>query len=404
MAVKNCWQQKKLEGKEYFDRYRETIAIQKQKNEPGFKNNWDLVKKMTQYRVTLSRNWLTIIPCIIYEIICHFPSWFMALFRFCPKCKQHCADESFLIVGHRGAAAYEVENTIPSFQRALHNYGANALELDICLTKDGEVVVWHDWEPDNKVARARQMGLEPDVICKPLILSEEKKPVHRLTLAELRANYGYTKKKGKSKKLDVYIPTLREVMAWSQGQSKLRGLFIDVKTPPYMESLVPKMMKEITAIMDEFKPEFPVVFLSPEIEIIKAMKQANDQFNYSFDLDLPLGIVIDTDEYSCVRKAIDLNNNYASIGRPPILNLGPWTTYRMVIEYDTQLKDRYNLVSERPIEGLLAWTINRGSEMKCLIKMGVNGSFASYSPFSDNDYVRRNIINGGAWRAAILNL
>ncbi len=46
-------------------------------------------------------------------------------------------------VGHRGARAYEPENTIRSFKKALE-LGVDAVELDIRKTKDGEIVVIHD--------------------------------------------------------------------------------------------------------------------------------------------------------------------------------------------------------------------------------------------------------------------
>jgi glycerophosphoryl diester phosphodiesterase len=49
----------------------------------------------------------------------------------------------FLKVGHRGAKAYEVENTLESFQKAIR-LGANAVEFDVRKTKDGKLIVIHD--------------------------------------------------------------------------------------------------------------------------------------------------------------------------------------------------------------------------------------------------------------------
>ena len=42
----------------------------------------------------------------------------------------------FLKVGHRGARAYETENTLASFGTAI-KLGANAIELDIRQSGDG---------------------------------------------------------------------------------------------------------------------------------------------------------------------------------------------------------------------------------------------------------------------------
>lgn len=51
--------------------------------------------------------------------------------------------EAPIIVGHRGASAIAPENTFSSFRRAFAD-NANAVELDVQLTKDREVVVFHD--------------------------------------------------------------------------------------------------------------------------------------------------------------------------------------------------------------------------------------------------------------------
>lgn len=47
------------------------------------------------------------------------------------------------IVAHRGAAAERPENTLAAFRRALEA-GADGIECDVQLTRDGEVVVIHD--------------------------------------------------------------------------------------------------------------------------------------------------------------------------------------------------------------------------------------------------------------------
>ncbi len=47
------------------------------------------------------------------------------------------------IMGHRGAPAYEPENTLRSIRRAL-NMGVAAVEVDVQLTRDGRLVVIHD--------------------------------------------------------------------------------------------------------------------------------------------------------------------------------------------------------------------------------------------------------------------
>ncbi len=49
----------------------------------------------------------------------------------------------FLKVGHRGARAYEIENTLESFKKAME-LGANAVELDVRQSKDAKLIISHD--------------------------------------------------------------------------------------------------------------------------------------------------------------------------------------------------------------------------------------------------------------------
>lgn len=48
-----------------------------------------------------------------------------------------------LVWAHRGASGYENENTMAAFQKAI-DMGADGIELDVQLSKDGEMVVIHD--------------------------------------------------------------------------------------------------------------------------------------------------------------------------------------------------------------------------------------------------------------------
>lgn len=55
------------------------------------------------------------------------------------------ASGRFDVEGHRGAKGLVVENTLASFAAA-YGVGATGVELDVRLTADGHVVVWHDTE------------------------------------------------------------------------------------------------------------------------------------------------------------------------------------------------------------------------------------------------------------------
>lgn len=52
-------------------------------------------------------------------------------------------EKQTLVWAHRGASGYAPENTLEAFQKAVE-MGADGVELDVQLTKDGELVVIHD--------------------------------------------------------------------------------------------------------------------------------------------------------------------------------------------------------------------------------------------------------------------
>lgn len=52
-------------------------------------------------------------------------------------------DQPFFNIAHRGARAFAPENTLPAVRTA-QRLGANAVELDVQMSRDGELVVFHD--------------------------------------------------------------------------------------------------------------------------------------------------------------------------------------------------------------------------------------------------------------------
>ena len=92
------------------------------------------------------------------------------------------------VFAHRGASGYAPENTLQAFHLA-QEQGADGIELDVQLTKDGEVVVIHD-ETINRT-------------------STGKGYVRDYTLAELK-KFSFHNHMEKYK--GVKIPTLQEVL------------------------------------------------------------------------------------------------------------------------------------------------------------------------------------------------
>src|SRR5205085_3352083 len=110
------------------------------------------------------------------------------------------------VVGHRGAMGHCPENTLASFERGLE-LGADWIELDVHLSRDGSLIVIHD---ETLERTTDGHGL-----------------VREHTLAEL-------------KQLDAgdgqRIPTLDEILAWAHA----RGTIVDIEiknAPIYYEGI-----------------------------------------------------------------------------------------------------------------------------------------------------------------------
>ncbi|MGM0838469.1 MAG: glycerophosphodiester phosphodiesterase [Bacillota bacterium] len=134
---------------------------------------------------------------------------------------------------HRGASSSCPENTMAAFRKAL-DLSVDMLELDIQLTKDGEVVIYHDFYLEK---RTNGHGFLRDY-----------------TLAEL-------------KKLDAgswfspefageTIPTLEEVLAWSKDKI---WLSIELKQ---LEVFNEPLAKKTVELIKSYKMEDQVQIMS----------------------------------------------------------------------------------------------------------------------------------------------
>lgn len=115
--------------------------------------------------------------------------------------KEQGEDQMTKVFAHRGASGYAPENTLEAFALA-GEQGAQGIELDVQLTKDGEVVVIHDETIDR--------------------VSTGEGAVRDYTLEELRRFSFHNHKKEYE---GVQIPTLREVLE----QVKPGGMEVNIE-------------------------------------------------------------------------------------------------------------------------------------------------------------------------------
>jgi len=119
------------------------------------------------------------------------------------------------LIAHRGGPAYAPENTLAAFRNAIE-IGADRLEMDVQMTKDGELVVIHDETVDRTTNGTGHVA--------------------NLTLAEIR-----TLDAGNGEK----IPTFAEVIALAKKGGV--ALLPEIKSPHLYPGIEGKMLQAIAA-------------------------------------------------------------------------------------------------------------------------------------------------------------
>lgn len=127
------------------------------------------------------------------------------------------------IIGHRGMPYAAPENTMASFKAAIDS-GADGLETDLHMTKDGELVLIHD------------VTLDRTTSGKGLVAEHSLKE-----LKELSAGYWFN-----DQYKDEKIPSLRDFLEFTAGKNLLINIEIknDKKSYPGIEKKLLEILKE----------------------------------------------------------------------------------------------------------------------------------------------------------------
>ena len=107
-----------------------------------------------------------------------------------------------LIWGHRGASELAPENSMESFRLA-HDMGADGIELDVHLTKDGQIVVAHD-ETIDRCSNGK--GRIIDKTLSELLqydFSDHKQGYHNIKIPTLAEVLGFVKGTGMTINIEI---------------------------------------------------------------------------------------------------------------------------------------------------------------------------------------------------------
>jgi len=240
---------------------------------------------------------------------------------------NHTESDNFTVIAHRGASAYYPENTIASFQGAI-SMGADMVELDVQLTKDGAVVVFHD----EKITRC----------------TNGKDRVADHTLIELKAldAGSWFDKKYQA----VKIPTLAEVLSLCRDKIAVN---IEIKNESVTDAVAGGIEEKSLKIAEQSGMHEHIVFSSFDPRAIKHLRQIDSSVAVAvlfekghYDSKLPSDIIesLGADAFNCSQN--ELNSKWLSNLK---LNNIPLNIY----------------------------TVNDENNMKRLIKMGISGIFTN---------------------------
>lgn len=176
------------------------------------------------------------------------------------------------IQGHRGARAIYPENSIPGFLYAL-KLGIKTLELDLGVTKDDVLIVYHDQTINPEICRYLDGRAAPKDV-----------PVHSLTFEQIKefdcgslGNKRFPKQKMISQ---TQIPSLEELFetVLNQDHPNAQNVWFNIETKshpdhPHLQPAPEKFVSLILDLVDKYDLGHRVIIQSFDHRTIKVAKK-----------------------------------------------------------------------------------------------------------------------------------
>jgi glycerophosphoryl diester phosphodiesterase len=186
-------------------------------------------------------------------------------------CVVDAQQPSKILISHRGASAYAPENTLPSYALAIKQ-GADYVEQDLQVTKDGVLVCLHDLTLERTTdvedvfpTRFKQVTVAGKTV--------KQWPVSDFTVAEIKQLDAGSWKDPSFK--GTRIPTWQEAIDMIRGKA---GLYPETKAPEVygslgfdMERLVLDQLKKNKLDVPGVDPKTPVIIQSFSAASLKKM-------------------------------------------------------------------------------------------------------------------------------------
>ena len=175
-----------------------------------------------------------------------------------PALSQTAATPNPLVIAHRGALAQAPENTLPAFQLAWEQ-GADGIEADFQLTKDGHIVCFHD--KDTKRLAGRPLNVADASL-------EELRQFDAGSIQPQAAERALRSWKGDQYK-GTRIPTIAEVFATVPRGKKI---FIEIKCGP---EIIDPLLRELASSGLTHEQVIVICF---ESAVLKSLKERDPKW------------------------------------------------------------------------------------------------------------------------------
>ena len=279
----------------------------------------------------------------------------LAVIVLCSELTAQTYIPKFDIQGHRGARGLRPENTIPAFLLALDS-GVTTIELDLAVTKDGQLVVSHEpW-------------MSPAICTDPSGKSDDKNErkhnIYQMTYAQVKlwdcgskgnGNFSQQEKMAASKPLlsDVIVAVENHIKSFSRYEVDYN---IEIKSLPEGENKFhpkPAVFSEMVfKLVDQYLPLDRVVIQSFDFRVLKYWHEKYPAVRLS----------------ALVENKDTIDENLAELGFTPSV-----------------YSPDYNLVTREMVTELhskkmrvIPWTVNEPGDMLSLKGMNVDGFITDY--------------------------
>ena len=229
------------------------------------------------------------------------------------------------IFAHKGASGYAPENTLIAIKKAIE-MKVDGIEIDIQLTRDGRIVLMHDWKVDRTTTgRGYVYELDFDYI------------------RTLDAGQWFTKDF-----IGEVVPTLEEVLDILPQDMMLN---IEIKdTARYHSKIEEKLLEVLKKYPDKFENIIVSSFHHDKIKKLQVLEPK-------------------------LKLALLTNSEFIEIEK--YLSTNGVSSYSYHPEINHVLKEDIEKLHAKGVK-IFVWTVNKEEDLNYLVKLGVDGVISDY--------------------------